>query len=536
MKNKYLPSSDLKDLGILSELIGIKNFYQEVCIMEMEKVSLPIHDFYLYEEFETIVPIVSKFFISGGGHYEGVIRKRQITCYGKFNTDLKVLCDNCSLSKLCKNKEINLYISEDIDKFFYDWRDFILTEAGVIIKVNEKTAGVYCPALHSLFLTDWTHNKDTVKVALELLPDLLEILQKDYSLTPASSETWKDIKITLGSDPEFEQLVDFNHYQVVQSKYRGTNNEIGCDGSGYQIELRPAPSETPEGLVYNIKSLIRRMDVPISVAGDAYPLGAHIHFGFAPVVANKDVYKTIIKILDDFLGVPLSTLNGKARGSYARLSAYEEKSYGFEYRSLPSAFLHSPHTARIVFKIAYNLVKSLFKKSHIQYEISEKYINGKCIKMPSEKYYHLCASLTKKEYNHFIWFLHNFEKFKYKTINRNWGVKNLIYIDINLNDTWNNKFFKGILRKVLKRKLKENKINQIVLNITLYGLKKERGNVVAGFKSSIYETIPHPIFTDNSFTYGLPWEFRNETLPEDIYIQISEEISEDIISKLNNIL
>jgi len=70
-------------------------------------------------------------------------------------------------------------------------------------------------------------------------------------------------------------------------------------------------------LVNNIKRLIGRISidkVPISVKGDVFPLGGHIHFGI-PHGYLGDIEK-IITVLDDFLGRPLVGLSGEARCEY----------------------------------------------------------------------------------------------------------------------------------------------------------------------------------------------------------------------------
>ena len=507
--------------------------------MKEKVLELPNGNFNNTECFEEIVPMVSQYFIKGGGHYTGNLSERLITCYGKFDNDTN--CKNCEKSSLCSKETINLTYNGEIPSVFFDYRARDRVK-GINIMVNKTFAGNYCPEKHILSLTDWTHDQWTVSIAKKLLPKLLKILSENYGLTPIDKKkkSYKG-KITIGTDPEFEQLNSFSEYQVIKTTYRGTdpNQKIGCDGSGDQIELRPDPAESPLGIVKNLKSLILMIESPISVAGDRYPLGAHIHFGFNPQIANiRTCIKTFVDALDDFLGKPLSTVNGKARGDYAKLSAYEEKKWGFEYRSLPSTYLYSPKTAFIVFKTAYNIIKNLLKEGNIIYKLEKKTINGSKITMPSKEYYLSIAELTEKEYKEFISFIRNFKKHKYKPINGNWGKKDLILINVMLNDDWKNKDFKELLKMRLKERLLELKKGNIVLNINLYGLKQSRGEVVAGFKSSIYNTIEHPEtvpFEKSEFFYGLPYSFRVGNISFDLFTTIADEITKDIVEKIAKI-
>ena len=73
----------------------------------------------------------------------------------------------------------------------------------------------------------------------------------------------------MGADPELEELRDWNKYTPVPTSYRGINPslEIGADGAGFQIELRPKPAQKAVQLVQNIKQLMTRIHRPVSVKG-----------------------------------------------------------------------------------------------------------------------------------------------------------------------------------------------------------------------------------------------------------------------------
>lgn len=202
------------------------------------------------------------------------------------------------------------------------------------IKVNDRVAGVYFSRSRVLVATDWTHDSSCIKMLKELLPKLSTILKKKGKQVPRPIPV-----LTFGADPEFE-LVDRTTRWIVPASEvisGGTsiNDKIGCDGSGSQVELRPDPSSNINKFLLNFKSVLKDFVAKypyysLLAQGDIFPLGGHIHISISP-------NEKILKLLDNWIGERVVDLSGSARGSYKRLSAYESKPWGFEYRTPPAS-------------------------------------------------------------------------------------------------------------------------------------------------------------------------------------------------------
>ena len=272
-----------------------------------------------------------------------------------------------------------------------------IPQIGSSILINNSYIGSYIEDKQILFIAhDIFNGPYLIGYILEKLP-LLKQKWNYNNILP---------KITLGADPEFEELIKKDTYEPMYSSYKGVDpkKEIGCDGAGMQLELRPKPSFTPTGLVKNIAGLIEKIP-PVSVRGDHYPLGGHIHFG----IPYKQEY---IEVLDDFLGRKLLELSGVARGGYRNLGAIEPKSYGFEYRSLPSSWLLNPRIARIVLKIAYKAVY-LLSRGFLEYEVGNKGVKF-------SEYLRL-KILSENELKYFKSFLKDYSNYNGLAINSNWS-------------------------------------------------------------------------------------------------------------------
>ncbi len=225
--------------------------------------------------------------------------------------------------------------------------------------------------------------------------------------------------ITIGGDPELELLSTNKKYDPIQQLDFKTDQDtfnisfgnIGCDGEQLQIELRPLPDTSINQVIKNMSKLIKIYGKPLSIRGDQYSLGAHIHFGI-PEKAHKYT-KNIIEMLDDFLGKRFINLSGKARKEFAILGSYQIKSYGFEYRSLPSAILLTPNTTRIVFKIAKNLVENLLTNGYIEYQEN-----------PTREDYMRLGGLSYNEYKYIHTFIYYYSYYKNQliTINDAWKL------------------------------------------------------------------------------------------------------------------
>lgn len=365
----------------------------------MKKIKLPQNNFEAYEKFDDIINIISPFFKNGGSHkiFDNHI-ENYISVYGFFQRNICLKCNNSS-------SIINLEYNQSIPKEFFDCQ--CNTKFCTTITVNNMFAGSYCFTNHVLHLTDWTHNSETVIVAKKLIP----VLFKKLNLKRFRNKN--DIRITIGADIEFEQLSSPNTYSPIKPTFTNyMKAEIGIDENA--IELRPKPALTPLMLLQNLKSLINNLQVFVSIKGDRFPIGAHIHFGLPMKFRKLNIIMLIVEALDDFLGKNLLALSGKARDKYDELSAFRMKPWGFEYRTLPSSFLINPRTTYIIFKTAYNVTKKLLTDNVISYK-----------EIPNYKDYKNIAKLSKQEYEAFCNFISSYSTYSGDAINQFWTFQSL---------------------------------------------------------------------------------------------------------------
>ena len=160
--------------------------------------------------------------------------------------------------------------------------------------------------------------------------------------------------ITLGADPEFEVIV--RGRVVSASDILGENielpeGEIGVDGAGYPLELRPNPSETARGLVANVGRLLAAVPreargLP-STIGEKYAIGGHLHIGFAGGAAPD--YEEIARGLDRALGDIFYSLSSEARlkAGYGKRGDWRSQRWGVEYRTPPASIWAHPRAALV---------------------------------------------------------------------------------------------------------------------------------------------------------------------------------------------
>ena len=230
---------------------------------------------------------------------------------------------------------------------------------------------------HSDYLPLW---ENLVEFMRKCIPE--DILRKSPEALPEPSSPEQ---ITLGCDPEFE-IVEVDPYDGNASILNATqfsestsyasnylNKWVGIDGSGPQIEIRPDPYQDPVDLVNEIRSVLGSTDFThssshtLSIKGSHYPLGGHIH------ITGTECSSELISVLDATIGKMLLPLSGKARGSYKVLGAYRTGKFhgGFEYRTPPASYLHTPRLAALVFKA----VKEILVKweSKEEFRINKNY-------------------------------------------------------------------------------------------------------------------------------------------------------------------
>ncbi|MFD0711638.1 hypothetical protein [Paenibacillus sp. GCM10027626] len=172
--------------------------------------------------------------------------------------------------------------------------------------------------------------------------------------------------ILLGADPEF-LLASKTGKVVPASRFLQDGHGAGCDGVfiGGQVrypvaELRPAPAETPEQLIKNIRRLLlqaaEKIDDPTLrwLAGgmpvSGFALGGHIHISGVPF------HGRLLRLLDSYVAFPLALAEPESarrrRPRYGSLGDFRLQPYGgFEYRT-PSSWLVSPLAAKAALSLA----------------------------------------------------------------------------------------------------------------------------------------------------------------------------------------
>lgn len=159
-------------------------------------------------------------------------------------------------------------------------------------------------------------------------------------------------QILLGLDFEAELLRDGE--VVAADSLRPRTRYVGVDGSGWQVEFRPAPASDPRVLYSRAIRLARAFErkeknIRLLLSGHTYPLGAHIHVSIDKRI-NADEANRLVRTVDDTptplgpVGELLCRLSGDARGDYRRRAAYryDKPHGGIEYRTPPSLIMLSP--------------------------------------------------------------------------------------------------------------------------------------------------------------------------------------------------
>jgi hypothetical protein len=329
-----------------------------------------------------------------------------------------------------------------------------------------------------------------------------------------------EIVLTLGGDPEFETICDG---EVVPAnslfifRNGGTCYPIGTDGVSHTAELRPDVAYSPEEYVENFLALVERVKeegVLLSVQGNTYALGGHIHIGSSNdyvVQVLRDEVERLVEVLDDFVGRVLLPTSGSARGSYARLGEYEIKDYGWEYRTPPASFYADPEMIRITYKLTKGLVETLLKEGEISYETLE---DGRA---KPEEYYRF---LTKEETEYFLGFPEKWEKGEIVPLVPMGDIPQVLFV---FRDEWdysNMWPFKRALRRLpMKRPVK----------LVLYGLAERRGDVfaipTAPEEWRLREEFPKVPFVKGAIPeiwIGIPYKFRMAEL-------VSEAILDEFV-------
>jgi hypothetical protein len=248
-------------------------------------------------------------------------------------------------------------------------------------------------------------------------------MAESRKIAPISELRGAARSIMFGGDPEFELVV--NGKVVMSENVLSFAGQVGCDGSGEPVEFRPTPAREIHAVLTNIHTLFRRAycgdirreidsqrefmlaeddeygdsearmkprSVALSVGGDSFAVGAHIHFGNAKLKAFADraaaqigetensygsdedhgfmkdrvahgseaeKFLSVIDALDDFLGRRLIDLSGDARDDYRQMSTWRINKHGFEYRTLPAAIMKNPRACGLVYLVAKRVMEKL---------------------------------------------------------------------------------------------------------------------------------------------------------------------------------
>ena len=187
-------------------------------------------------------------------------------------------------------------------------------------------------------------------------------------------------QITVGADPEFE-LMERSSQRVVSASRLvsgGTHAQIGVDGSGDQVEFRPRFHHSTRRVVHDFARLLRGFNrryanYTLSIRGDRYSLGGHIHLGLkeeTSVYLNDGQMNEIVKVLDDFIGKPLRDLAGSARrgSGYNSLGAWRRQTWGVEYRVPPTNLWRNKEMAETVLKMVKRIFWMCLVHDKITYE------------------------------------------------------------------------------------------------------------------------------------------------------------------------
>jgi len=408
-----------------------------------------------------------------------------------------------------------------LDNIFFDERDrkwdFSIFESQkvVYIFVNGKSAGMYLVKNQVLIASDWTHNEKCIETLKQLIPYLSKIFRKRSKLPPKPR-----FSITVGADPEFEVIDSSGRVVSASGIVKGGTDprqEIGRDGAGSQVELRPKPESDLWKFIGNVRSLLKKFaeEYPgyrLSTQGDVYPLGGHIHLS---VPVNND----IIRILDNWIGDKVIHLSGKARGSYKKLSAYETKPWGFEYRTPPAAVFLKPQVLFAVLKIMKAVLKEYFSCEGVSlYPTPEEIARLK----------------IEKEWKILNDFVKEYPKVS-KDVLKQWRIKVKVEprVDVIFRDDWApeiRSYVSSLLSERLGKLAKKLNMRGIY-KVILFGFRSERG-MVCNFESTVFDKIDFDYSVNSGEkAFGLPYNVRVAELSDDLK-KMWGVVAEEIIKAL----
>jgi len=472
-------------------------------------ISLENHNS-LAEEMSSIVAETSAYFAVHRSHY---------TLYGRDD-----LVENGLYTYprfrlgITRMGEINIDHVNVRDEIFYENMNMNVydgQEPVIVIRVNGKFAGYYLSRINTILATDWTHNEETVATFREIWPRLVQKLH----LTPISQDKrtkTKKIefdKVTIGADPEFELVDPTSGNEVLYAEDHiedcwedddedSDGSDLGVDGAGDQVELRPAAGD-PRKVVSNIKKLFKKFSqkysqYDLSDQGDDYPLGGHIHVGIG---RSWRPDAGLIQILDDFVGRAVIELSGTARDEYKKLGQIRTQPHGFEYRTAPSAVFQNPAITYITLRLVQNLCEKYFQEHTLEYE-----------SRPTIQDYINVGGLTKQQANYFVKFISGYKPTK--SIKASWHVAEQVevkppLVTVIFSDKWS-----PYVRQWIKKYISEKVKVSLPITIKMYGLGHQRGVnlcTIPTSKTTVVSSIPHPVWNASSRTLQVGLSYNRRT-------------------------
>lgn len=186
-------------------------------------------------------------------------------------------------------------------------------------------------------------------------------------------------KFSIGADVEVEEIFSDGTIRemTVEARSCWDGQEklgvIGADRFVQAIKLFPIHSTDPMIVVERIRKILSCVDRNLSIQGNKYSLGFHIHIG----TTNRHIRtilwqytEEIVGYIDYLLGW-LIKYSGVARAPQGERMTYDQPFWGIEYKTLPSAVLYHPRLTYWVLEIAKRAVLKLLQEEKIVCESVE---------------------------------------------------------------------------------------------------------------------------------------------------------------------
>lgn len=241
---------------------------------------------------------------------------------------------------------------------------------------QKKTLGVVVG--QRLSITTYSGTKLSLLVQDAYPEDVVADANSSYVsrsvLDQVTGDTTRPLITTLGCDPEF---VFLTHKKAVvpADLWLPTWGPIGSDGA--LAELRPLPATHEEGVVDNLRKLIRTLpllatakfgsNVDLIPQGhscwDNLAIGFHIHLGAPQEIltyaapGTREFLQSFVSVMDYFVGIPAMLLEDTnirrlGDGYYGRPGDYRISSRTIEYRTPGGFHLRHPKYAAGIMGLA----------------------------------------------------------------------------------------------------------------------------------------------------------------------------------------